>query len=155
MPLRLKAAHRVWHNQPIPYQADFSLNGELQELERLAARVAHFCAANSLDGQSEFQLNLVLEELFVNALRHGGCGGVPDSVRVSLRAEADGVRVEFRDRGSPFDPAAVGAANLHATLQERSGGGLGIHLVREIMRDFDYHRDGEWNRIDMKYPGKS
>ena len=130
------------------------MNGELKELGRLTARVAHFCAANSLDGEGEFQLNLVLEELFVNAVRHGGCEGVPDSVCVSLRAESDGVTVEFRDRGRPFDPAAVGAANLHATLQERSGGGLGLHLVREIMRDLRYQRDGEWNRTDMKYRAK-
>jgi anti-sigma regulatory factor (Ser/Thr protein kinase) len=82
------------------------LNGNFSELERLTAAVADFCAANSLDDDAGFQLNLVLEELFVNAVRYGGC----------------------------------------------EGGGLGIHLVRQIMRDVHYERDGEWNQLRMRRP---
>ena len=150
----MKAAHAVWHNQAIPYQADFSLNGKLSELERLAAEVARFCAGNSLDDEAGFQLNLVLEELFVNALRHGGCEGVPDCARVCLVCAGDGVEVEFRDRGHRFDPTAAPVANVRAPLEERGDGGLGIHLVREIMRDLDYQRDGEWNQMTMRLPRK-
>jgi serine/threonine-protein kinase RsbW len=128
------------------------LNGNLSELERLTAAVADFCAANSLDDETGFQLNLVLEELFVNTVRHGGCEGVPDSAHVRLRCAAEGVEVEFRDRGRPFDPTAVPGTDIHASLEERSGGGLGIHLVREIMRDLDYERDGEWNQLRMRRP---
>ena len=75
------------------------MNGNLGELERLAAAVQEFCAANALDNEAEFQLNLVLEELFVNTVRHGGCAGVPDSSHVKLLSRPDGVTVEFRDRG--------------------------------------------------------
>lgn len=128
------------------------MNGNLSELARLAAGVAHFCAANSLDDEAEFQLNLVLEELFVNTLRHGGCEGVANAAHVRLRCEADGVEVEFRDRGRPFDPTTAPGANIQAPLEERRGGGLGIHLVREIMRDLHYERDGEWNQIGMRRP---
>jgi serine/threonine-protein kinase RsbW len=129
--------------------AEFLLNGDLGELGRLAARVADFCAGNSLDDEAEFQLNLVLEELFVNALRHGGCAGAANCVRVRLRRGTEGVEVEFRDRGRPFDPSAAPRADLQGTLEERGDGGLGLHLVREIMGDFDYRRDGEWNQITM------
>uniref|UniRef100_Q02DA9 Putative anti-sigma regulatory factor, serine/threonine protein kinase n=1 Tax=Solibacter usitatus (strain Ellin6076) TaxID=234267 RepID=Q02DA9_SOLUE len=142
----------VWHNQAIPYKADFSLNGNLSELERLSAEISRFCRENSLDEEAEFQLNLVLEELFVNTMRHGGCEGAQNSTRVRLRSEADGVEVVFADRGVPFDPTSVPAANVAAPLEERRAGGLGIHLVREIMRDLQYRRAGEWNQISMKRP---
>jgi anti-sigma regulatory factor (Ser/Thr protein kinase) len=145
----LKGARGVWHNQAIPYQADFSLNGNLGELERLAAGVREFCAGNSLDDEAEFQLNLVLEELFVNAVRHGGCEGVADAAHVRLRCGPDGVEVEFRDRGRPFDPTTAPDADIHASLEERRDG-LGIHLVRGIMRDLHYERDGEWNQLRMR-----
>jgi anti-sigma regulatory factor (Ser/Thr protein kinase) len=142
----------VWHNQAIPYVADFSLNGSLNELERLAAEVSRFCLENGLDADADFQLNLVLEELFVNTVRHGGCEGVDDSTRVRLLAAADGVEVEFADRGRPFDPTAAEPANLDVPLEERRVGGLGIHLVRQIMSDLRYERCGEWNRMSMKRP---
>ena len=126
------------------------MNGSLRELERLAALVADFRAAAGLDDEAEFQLNLVLEELFVNALRHGGCEGLPDAARVRLRGTAEGVEVEFRDRGRAFDPSAAPPADLQAPLAERQGGGLGLHLVREIMGDIHYERDGEWNVTRMR-----
>ncbi len=142
----------MWHNQAIPYEADFSLNGNLSELERLAAEVSRFCRENALDEDAGFQLNLVLEELFVNTVRHGGCEGVDDSTRVRLQAAADGVEVEFADRGRPFDPMAAEPVNLDVPLEERAIGGLGIHLVRQIMSDLRYERCGEWNRMRMKRP---
>jgi anti-sigma regulatory factor (Ser/Thr protein kinase) len=144
----LKGAPAVWHNQAIPYQADFSLNGNLAELERLAAGVMEFCAANSLDDEAEFQLSLVLEELFVNAVRHGGCEGMADAAHVRLRCAAESVEVEFRDRGRAFDPTTAPDADIHASLGER--GGLGIHLVRGIMSHLQYERDGEWNQLRMR-----
>ena len=125
------------------------MNGNLGELERLAAGVTEFCAANSLGDEAEFQLNLVLEELFVNSVRHGGCEGVPGAAHVRLRCAPDGVEVEYRDRGRPFDPTAAPQADIHSPLQERRAG-LGIHLVRGIMRDLHYERDGEWNLLSMR-----
>jgi len=142
----------VWHNQAIPYEADFSLNGNLSELERLAAEISRFCRENILDDEAEFQLNLALEELFVNTVRHGGCEGAENSVRIHLLAAPDGVEVEFADRGRPFDPTTVPPANIHAPLEERHTGGLGIHLVRGIMRDMHYRRAGDWNQTSMKRP---
>ncbi|MEO8370655.1 MAG: ATP-binding protein [Candidatus Solibacter sp.] len=146
----MKAAPGACNNQAILSQADISLNGSLRELERLTAAVAEFCAANALDDEAEFQLNLVLEELFVNAVRHGGCEGMTDAVRVHLQSAAGGVAVEFRDCGRLFDPSGAPPANVQAPLAERQGGGLGIYLVREIMRDLYYVRDGEWNVTRMR-----
>jgi anti-sigma regulatory factor (Ser/Thr protein kinase) len=148
----LKGHCPLWHNQAILNEAVFSLNGNLKELERLAAEVSRFCRENGLGEDAEFQLNLVLEELFVNTVRHGGCEGVENSTRVRLRAGGDGVAVEFADRGLPFDPTAAPAADIHAPLEQRPAGGLGIHLVREIMRDLRYERSDGWNQLSMMRP---
>ena len=146
----MKAATAIWHNQAILSQADLSLNGSLGELQRLTAAVAEFCAASGLRDDAEFQLNLVLEELFVNAVRHGGCEGLIDAACVRLRRVPGGVAVEFRDRGLPFDPSGAPSVDIHAPLAARQDGGLGIHLVREIMRDIDYVRDAGWNVTRMR-----
>jgi hypothetical protein len=66
----LKAAPRVWHNQEILYEADFFLNGNLAELERLAAEVSCFRAANSL-----------------SVSRHAGHDGVRSWYYLSLSLE--------------------------------------------------------------------
>ena len=108
-----------------------------------------------MDAEAPFELNLVLEELFTNAVRHGGCEGMKNAVAVLLRPLDDGgLAVEFRDRGRPFDPTSAAQPDIAAPLAERVPGGLGIHLVRQIMRDLEYRRAGEWNRLSMRREGK-
>jgi serine/threonine-protein kinase RsbW len=130
------------------------LDGKLSELPRLAAETARFCREHALGDEVEFHLNLVLEELFANAIRHGGCEGMRDAARVQLEMLASGVAIEFADRGAPFDPTAAPAPDLHAPLETRQIGGLGIHLVRQIVRDLRYERVDGWNRLTMRRPSE-
>ncbi len=131
---------------------EFTLDGNLHELGRLAEEVAWFCEENALGSEVEFDLNLAMEELFTNAVRHGGCEGMKDAVRVRLARLDDSVDAEFADCGREFDPASAPAPDLTAPLEERRAGGMGLHLVRRTMRDLQYRRMGEWNQITMRRP---
>jgi serine/threonine-protein kinase RsbW len=128
------------------------LDGKLTELARLTAETAQFCSSHGLAVDVEFDLTLVLEELFVNSVRHGGCDGMDGAAEVHFTMLADGVALEYADRGMPFDPTGAPTPDVAAPLAERLEGGLGIHLMRQIMRDFEYHRLGGWNRIRMRRP---
>jgi serine/threonine-protein kinase RsbW len=134
---------------------DFELDGNLRELGRLVEHIDQFCQAAGLDGDAAFELNLVLEELFTNAVRHGGCEGMKNAVEVRLSLLEDGgVAVAFRDRGAPFDPTCAAPPDVTAPLSERQPGGLGIHLVRQTMRNLEYRRAGEWNQLTMRREGR-
>ena len=146
----MKPLCALWHNQAILSEAEFALDGNIRELVPLAAELARFCRENGLDGDVEFELNLVLEELFTNAVRHGGCEGMNPAAQIRLRSESGGVSVEFADRGAAFDPLQAAAPDLEADLAHRQAGGLGIHLVRQIMQDLQYRRTGGWNRLTMR-----
>jgi serine/threonine-protein kinase RsbW len=139
----------VCHNQRIPTDVEIALDGSVTELERLAAEVAGFCQSHGLDESAEFDLNLVLEELFTNTVRHGGLRDQPNAARIRMRAAGEDVEVQYRDRGVAFNPLEAPEADISAPLIERQPGGLGIHLVRRIMRDVRYRRvDGE-NELTM------
>jgi anti-sigma regulatory factor (Ser/Thr protein kinase) len=145
----LKVRHALWHNRAILRDQEMSLEGNIRELERLSASIAEFCAANDLDGEVEFDLNLVLEELFTNSLRHGGCDGMRDAAQVRLRLAPDGVAVEYSDRGAAFNPLDAPEPDVTAPLMERQPGGLGVFLVRRVVQDLRYRRRGESNEITM------
>jgi len=150
---RLKAMLCLCHNQAVLGETElFQLNGELGELRRLAAGVARFCRQQTAGEATESNLNLVLEELFVNALEHGGCQGMPDAVEIRLSLSHGALLAEFADRGTPFDPTGAPPPDLDAPLQDRAGGGLGLHLVRQLARDLDYRRQGPWNRLTFRLP---
>src|SRR5437016_5777091 len=107
------------HNQAILYEANFFLNGTLGELDRLTDEIGRFCAAHSLDEDAVFDLNLVLEELFVNTVRHGGCENMNGAAHVRMRYD-ESVQVEYRDRGMPFDPTKAPEPDIHAPLEKRT-----------------------------------
>lgn len=130
--------------------AELTLDGDLKELERLAVAIRDFCDRHSLPDDLDFRLNLALEELFTNAVRHGGCRGMTDAAVIRLEAAPPDVKVEYADRGEVFDPAAAPRPDLNAPLEERQAGGLGLHFVRQIAREFEYHREDGWNRITMR-----
>jgi anti-sigma regulatory factor (Ser/Thr protein kinase) len=148
----LKPDLRVWHNQAIRNGTEFTLDGELAQLRRLADQVARFCREYELAAEIEFDLNLVMEELFTNAIGHGGSQGIADAVRIRLEVAPGGVRAEFADRGRAFDPADAPAPDVQAPLAERPAGGLGLHFVRQTMRDIRYERAEGWNRLTMLRP---
>ena len=127
-----------------------NLDGDLKELERLAVWVHQFCERHGLGDDVDFRLNLVLEELFTNAVRHGGSRGITGAATIRLEALDGQVRVQYADCGGPFDPADAPPPDLSSPLEERLPGGLGLHFVRQMTSEFEYHRVGEWNRMTMR-----
>ena len=126
-----------------------TLDGDLREIEKLAASVGRFSQSHALGEDAGFRLNLVLEELFTNAVRHGGCKGMAAAVSIRLRLEGGEILAEYADRGQPFDPAGAPPPDLGAPLEERCAGGLGLHFVRQLVSHIEYYRGNGWNRITM------
>ena len=147
----MKRQAGVCHNQAV-LGIEITLDGNLHELGRLAEEVAWFCEENALATDVEFDLNLVMEELFTNAVRHGGCEGVTEAARVRLDLRDDCVEAEFSDRGREFDPSSVPPPDVTAALAERPAGGMGLHLVRRTVGDLAYQRSGGWNHVKMRRP---
>lgn len=131
---------------------DLTFDGDLGEVERLGEEIEWFCEENGVSGEVEFDLNLALEELFVNAVKHGGCAGVKEAARVRLELRDGAIHVSFSDRGRAFDPSTAPEPDLDAPLAGRTPGGLGLHLVRHTMRDLQYRRADDWNHITMWRP---
>ena len=57
--------------------------------------------------------------------------------------------VELIDEGVPFDPLAVEDPDMRAGVVDRPIGGLGIFLVRRVMDEVAYLRDGSRNVLKL------
>lgn len=95
------------------------------------------------------QLELAVEEVLVNILKHA-YGGGPGEVQVSCRITAEGaVEVEFADQGPPFDPLSRPEPDLAATVDERPIGGLGVHLAKTLTDQMTYRREDGSNILTL------
>ena len=108
-------------------------------------------SALGLAADTEFAINVCLEELFLNAVQHG----LANRTRVSISAGSDAVKVEFIDDGKPFDPASAPAKR--ATEREAFEiGGYGTGLVRKFSRRMTYARTDGQNRLVLEFdPGQN
>lgn len=89
------------------------------------------------------ELDLVVEELFVNVARYSGAA----AVELRYAPGAGVLEAEIADNGRAFDPLTRAEPDLDIPLEKRQVGGLGIFLVRRMTRAMSYERDAEWNRI--------
>jgi serine/threonine-protein kinase RsbW len=60
------------------------------------------------------------------------------------------LKAEVEDDGQPFNPLEAPEVDTTKPLEERTIGGLGIHLVRKLMDGLDYQRQGDRNLLTMK-----
>ena len=117
------------------------------EVARVNAAFAEFADAHALPASVRRSMNVVLDELLINAIVYGFPEGARGEVTVEAELLADRVRVTLTDDGRPFDPFAVAAPDTGLPLEERRIGGLGIHLVRRMMDEVSYHRRDDRNVV--------
>lgn len=89
-----------------------------------------------------------MEELFTNAVNHGYDGKVHQGrIEIALAFDGRRLRIEFSDDGRPFDPLRQPLPDLDQPQVEREIGRLGLHIVRSLVDDARYARDGDRNQL--------
>lgn len=110
----------------------------MESLAILVDFVREFLRSEQLSEEVAFDIDLVLEELFTNLVRHGRGTG---DIEVELARAPGEVRIVLRAAElSPFDPTAAPRVNANLPIEQRRAGGLGIHFVRQLCNTFRY----EW-----------
>lgn len=111
----------------------------LSALRGIRAFVERFCAQAGIGRDHGLRLNLVLEELFTNTIRHGYRDGNDAPVWISLSRHDAGLRVVYEDAAPPFNPYAwLAAATAAGPQPPRRPGGLGILLTKELAASREY-----------------
>jgi len=104
------------------------------------AAFAGFAEAHALPEAVRRSLNVALDELLANAFSHGRTGREDCSVTVEVELDHERLTVIVTDDGMPFDPFGRDTPDTTLSLEERPIGGLGIHLVGQLMDQVNYQR---------------
>jgi anti-sigma regulatory factor (Ser/Thr protein kinase) len=114
------------------------------------AFIEAFCSAAAVEREACLKANLVLEELFLNTVRHGHRGGSDAPVWIGLSAQDGEVEVTYEDRAPPFNPFAPGTHDmLQALAGVRREGGLGVLLAQGLTAHAEYAYLFGRNRIRL------
>ena len=104
------------------------------------AAFARFAETHALPVTVRRSVNVALDELLANALSHGQSGRDPCSVTIEVELDQERVTVILTDDGTPFDPFGRDAPDTDLSVEDRPIGGLGLHLVGQLMDQVSYQR---------------
>jgi serine/threonine-protein kinase RsbW len=122
----------------------------LEEWKKARAFIEAFCQGAQVERETGLKANLVVEELFLNTVKHGHRGGSDAPVWITLEASDGEVSLTYEDRAPPFNPFAAHTRELLEALAEtRREGGLGVILAHGLTASADYAYVFGRNRIRL------
>ena len=122
----------------------------LEDWKKARAFIEDFCRGAEIPRDSCLKANLVIEELFLNTVKHGHRGGSEAPVWITLSASEGEVSLIYEDRAPPFNPFARATREmLEALAETRREGGLGVILAHGLTSSADYAYVFGRNRIRL------
>jgi sigma-B regulation protein RsbU (phosphoserine phosphatase) len=104
-------------------------------------------AGLSLTVQS--QVSMVFDELLNNTISYGYQDDDEHTIDIKVDVYPSYLSVVIRDDGVPFNPFSLEDPDTTLSIEEREIGGLGVHLVRNVMDDVSYERKVNQNVLTL------
>jgi anti-sigma regulatory factor (Ser/Thr protein kinase) len=100
------------------------------------------------------KIKIAVEEMLMNVFHYAYKPEINGQAEVGCRlVYLDGqafFRVDMRDWGRPYNPfAEAPLPDLHASLEDRHIGGLGLHIVKKVAAHYSYSRCMDTNDVEL------
>jgi anti-sigma regulatory factor (Ser/Thr protein kinase) len=124
-------------------------SNQFSEIERLQHVLSQFCDLHGIPRRHQHSFNLALDEVVTNIIRHGYADQDQHVIVVKVELSGNELKARVEDDGCAFSPVDYPAVNPNKPISARQLGGLGIHLVRNLISRMDYQREGEKNVLTL------
>jgi len=114
------------------------ISAELKNLSQARHFIQERAGALGADRDVIADVILASDEAVTNIIVHG-YQGRPGMIEIELGRNGDAIVVYVRDQSAPFDPTGVPPPDVTQPLEERPLGGMGIHLIRQLMDEVTHH----------------
>ena len=127
-------------------------------MEHVAAAVhwlENLATQEDWPARTTFGLTLSVDEALTNVVSYAfsDSGDAPllvvPSLRLICQSTPQGIVVEIRDNGHPFDPLGIIVEPLAQSLDEATAGGHGLRLMHHYLKSITYAREGGWNTLTL------
>lgn len=123
---------------------------DLSAVSRATEQAEAFCKDRGIADAVARKFSLALDETLTNTVSYAFPEGSSHCIAVRIEHHAGYLTATVSDDGAPFDPLSQPAPDIHASVEQRKVGGLGIHLVRSLMEQVEYQRRGERNELTFR-----
>ena len=120
-------------------QNTLTIKAAVENLETVQTFVDEFLEAVGCPMKAQMQIDVAVEEIFVNIASYAYAPGTGDAaVCVELPEDGSSVTISFTDRGKAYDPLSRDDPDISLPAEQRDVGGLGILMTKKLMDEVSY-----------------
>lgn len=131
-------------------RVSYEFKNKSTELRRLEPLLLDLQERFQLSDQVVFDLNLTLEEILTNTIFYGYPDKTERIIHVHFNFAPTEVEVVIEDDAAAFNPLeGVKEPDFTSDIFDRPVGGLGVFLVKKLMREVSYRREDNKNLLTL------
>ncbi|NDC80403.1 MAG: ATP-binding protein [Verrucomicrobia bacterium] len=127
-----------------------TVKNRIEDLLRVNSVFESFATQHDIGGRLRYHLLVSIEEILTNIIKYGFDEEGIHPIHITFRHNQGQIEMEFEDRGREFNPLEIEQPDLDTPIENRQLGGLGIHLVRQMMDEAKYRREGDKNILMLR-----
>lgn len=123
---------------------------KLRAIQEVTDKFECFCEEHAVPPNDILKVNLVFDEILSNIISYayGYRDERKHEIKIVVELTAQRLVITIQDDAFPFNPFAREApVTVGRSVEEREIGGLGIHLVQQVMDDATYKRQQNANVV--------
>ena len=120
--------------------AEYRLRNDLAEARRTEEWLKSFAEAAQLSPAARNAFDLALTEWITNVISYAYEDDQEHWISIRFLTAPSRARVEVEDDGRAFNPLTLPPVDTTVPLEQRPVGGLGIHMIRQLMDSVEYRR---------------
>lgn len=134
---------------PEPRKLEISLKNQLIEMKRFKNRFNTFAEECRIPTTVHREMNIVFDELLSNIIFYAFRDDEEYTIEITVNFSEDRLVAIITDDGIPFNPFEKETAEIERLAEKQKVGGLGIHIVRNLMDDLTYNRRAGKNHVTL------
>jgi anti-sigma regulatory factor (Ser/Thr protein kinase) len=131
-------------------EVKLTVKNKIEDLLRVNSIFESFATQHDIGGKLRYHLLVSIEEILTNIIKYGFDEQGVHPIHITFRNDSGAIEMEFEDRGREFNPLEVGEPDLDTPIEDRQLGGLGIHLVKNMVDVAQYRRVGDRNILLLR-----
>lgn len=125
------------------------IENDLSEIAKVDEKLDDFAEQFGVPPAIAATFHIIFDDLLNNVISYGFNDEQRHFIDISLGLAASSLIVSIADDGVPFNPLAETAPDTTLSIEDRPIGGLGIHIVVNMVDDISYQRTADKNVLTL------